>query len=181
MAGPASEPAVPAPPIRAIICAMGEEGEEFDRVLLAVLRALHRRGARYVLVGGGAVILHGLPRLTQDIDLFLPTDAANLGRVKDALRDVFEDPAIDEIRADDLAADYAVVRYGPPGTDLLIDLMVRIGEAFRFEDLEAEEMDVEGVRVCVATPRTLYRMKDALSHEERHAPAEGSDGRRGPP
>lgn len=147
---------------------MGEKGEEFDRVLLAVLRALDRRGARYVLVGGGAVILHGLPRLTQDIDLFLPTEAANLDCVKQALHDVFEDPAIDEIRADDLAGDYAVVRYGPPGTDLVIDLMARIGETFRFEDLEAEAMDVEGVRVYVATPRTLYRMKkDTLRPKDR--------------
>lgn len=34
-----------------------------------------------------------------------------------------------------------------------------LGEAFRFEDLEIEERDYEGVPVRVVTARTLWRMK----------------------
>lgn len=135
------------------------EPRAFEEVLVDVLRALERRQARYVLVGGAAVILHGLSRLTEDIDLFLPLDGPNLERVKDALRDVFADPSIDEISAEDLGGAYAVVRYGPPDTDLVVDIMTRVGEAFVFDDLQAQEVGIADVRALVATPETLFRMK----------------------
>ncbi len=39
--------------------------------LTSLCRALNREGARYVLIGGFAVILHGLVRTTKDIDLLV--------------------------------------------------------------------------------------------------------------
>ncbi len=137
---------------------MPERARDYDAVLRDLLAALSKRRVDYALVGGAAVILHGLARFTEDIDLFLPTDASNLDRLKDALRDIFTDPAIDEISATDLG-EYAVVRYGPPDADLVIDLMTRVGEAFRYEDIEAQDIEVEGIAVRIATPQTLYRMK----------------------
>jgi len=35
----------------------------------------------------------------------------------------------------------------------------RIGEAFRFEDVESQVQEFGGVPVRIATPRMLYRMK----------------------
>lgn len=131
---------------------------DFSKVI-DVLRALSAGGVRYVLVGGVAVNLHGLGRATQDLDLFLPSDPANIERLKAALMKVFSDPTIAEISADDLAGAYPTVRYVPPDESFVIDLLARLGDAFRFEDLEAMDMEVEGVQVRVATPRTLYRMK----------------------
>ena len=131
---------------------------DFDKVI-AVFRALDQCEVRYVLVGGVAVNLHGLGRTTQDLDLFLETDAENVRRLKQALSAVFEDPSIEEISARDLAGKYPTVRYVPPDQAFVIDLLGRLGEAFGFGDLEATDMQVEGVRVRVATPATLYRMK----------------------
>lgn len=37
-------------------------------------RRLHRERVDYVLVGGYAVIIHGFPRFTQDVDLFVNND-----------------------------------------------------------------------------------------------------------
>jgi hypothetical protein len=51
------------------------------------------------------------------------------------------------------------VEYTPPGGEYSLDILSRLGEAFRFEDPEAEDLFVDGVRVRVATPRMLYRMK----------------------
>jgi hypothetical protein len=49
-----------------------------------------------------------------------------------------------------------------------MDILARLGEAFRFEDLEAEDVVVNGVRVHVATPRMLYRMKrDTVRPQDR--------------
>ena len=40
-----------------------------------------------------------------------------------------------------------------------MDILARLGDAFRYEDLESQEMLVDGIRVQVATPRMLWRMK----------------------
>lgn len=37
--------------------------------------------------------------------------------------------------------------------------MTRLGEAASFDTVEAEIKQVEGIRVRVATPRALYRLK----------------------
>jgi hypothetical protein len=54
---------------------------------------------------------------------------------------------------------YPTLRYGPPGDDAVIDVLTRLGTAFAYEDLEAETIEIEGVRVRIATPATLVRMK----------------------
>lgn len=140
---------------------------DFNKVI-EILRALNTERVRYVLVGGVAVNLHGLGRTTQDVDLFLSPDPDNVERLKAALTRVFADPCIAEISAQDLSGAYPTVRYVPPDESFVIDLLGRLGDAFVYEDLEAEEMEVEGVPVRVATPRTLYRMKkDTLRPVDR--------------
>lgn len=126
--------------------------------LLELLGALGSEGVEYVLFGGQAINLHGILRYTDDIDLFVLPTPENVERLRRALRRVWDDPSIDDIRAEDLAGDYAVVRYGTPD-DFYIDLVARLGEAYTFADIESEWMDREGVRVRIASPRMLYRMK----------------------
>lgn len=131
---------------------------EFDK-LVALLRAFHDEAVEYVLVGGAALNLLGLVRATVDVDFFVRPDAANVERVRRALRRVWNDPEIDGIVVEDLAGDYAVVRYGPPDETLVVDLIARVGEAFAFDDLRWSAIEVEGVPARVATPETLYRLK----------------------
>ncbi len=40
-----------------------------------------------------------------------------------------------------------------------LDILTRLGDAFRYEDLVIEERDCDGVPVRVVTPRTLWQMK----------------------
>jgi len=129
----------------------------FDR-LVDVLRALDAESVSYVLFGGQAINLHGLPRFTEDIDLFVEPSKENVLRLRRALKRVWDDPDIDQILAEDLAGDYAVVRYGTPD-GFAIDLVGRIGDAFSFSDIESEPLDIGDTRATIATPRMLYRMK----------------------
>ncbi|MBI5628980.1 MAG: hypothetical protein HY953_08675, partial [Candidatus Rokubacteria bacterium] len=46
-----------------------------------VLRALDAASIRFVLVGGVAVILHGVPRTTADLDLAIDLEEVNVRRV----------------------------------------------------------------------------------------------------
>lgn len=50
-------------------------------------------------------------------------------------------------------------KYFPPGGAFHIDIVTRLGEAFRFDDLETERAPYEDLTVTVVTPRMLYRMK----------------------
>jgi hypothetical protein len=123
-----------------------------------ILAALNAEQVEYVLFGGQAVNLHGILRFTDDIDLFISPTAENVERLRRALRQLWTDPSIDEIRSEDLAGTYAVVRYGTPD-HFYIDIVARLGEAFAFEDVEATWLERGTLRARVATPRMLYRMK----------------------
>lgn len=69
-----------------------------------------------------------------------------------------DDPEIDGIRAEDFEL-HPTLRHGPPTGDFVIDILTRLGTAFRYEDLESERLSVEGVSIRVATPTTLVRMQ----------------------
>lgn len=130
---------------------------EFHR-FLGIVEALGAAKVDYILVGGVAVNLHGIVRATEDVDLFVRPDPENVERLKNALRSLWDDPEIDEIHIEDFET-YPTLRYGPPGEDLVIDVLTRLGTKFAFDDLEWETITVEGVEVRVATPATLVRMK----------------------
>ncbi|MDZ7363935.1 MAG: nucleotidyl transferase AbiEii/AbiGii toxin family protein [candidate division KSB1 bacterium] len=124
---------------------------------IAVLKALHEHEVEYILIGGLAVILHGVPRLTEDLDIFVTKDEANLAKLKKALRSVFEDESIEEMTRNDLV-DYPVVRYGTP-ENYYIDIMDRVGEAFKYNDLAYEVIESHGFPIKVATIETLIKLK----------------------
>jgi len=128
--------------------------------LFRVLRAFDREGLEYVLIGAAAMGFHGVVRATEDLDLFIKATAENVERLKRAFRATYaDDPNIDEIRAADLLGDYPAVRYYPPSGDLYFDVMTRLGEVAHFENVAQEDKDLDGVRVRVATPAALYRLK----------------------
>lgn len=140
---------------------------EFDSAR-RVLEALEREGVRYAVFGGVAVNIHGLARATQDLDIFIAPDADNVERLKAALRTVFSDPEIENILAEDLLGDYPAVQYVPPEGEFHLDILTRLGEAFRFETLEIQRAPFEGIVVNVVTPSTLYRMKkDTVRMKDR--------------
>jgi hypothetical protein len=132
--------------------------EAFDEAL-RIVKALNASGVDYVVVGAVALSAHGLVRTTEDLDVFIRPDPSNVERLRQALRSVWDDPEIERITAEDLCGDYPAVRYGPPDGNLYIDILTRLGETTAWADLEAQDKEIQGVRVRVATPRTLYRMK----------------------
>ena len=128
--------------------------------LLRALRAFESEGLEYVLVGATAMGIHGLVRATEDVDLFVRATAENIERLRRAFHTAYpDDPHVDEIRATDLLGNYPAGRYYPPSGDIVFDIMTRLGESASFDTVEAEVKEVEGVRVRVATPEALYRLK----------------------
>jgi hypothetical protein len=134
-----------------------------------ILAAFEREGVKYVLVGSMAMAAQGLVRATRDLDFFVSPESTNVARLKKALKSLFDDdPNLDQISAEELAGDYPAVEYIPPHGRYSIDILTRLGEAFRYEDLEFEELLLDGIRIRVATPTMLYRMKkDTVRPQDR--------------
>lgn len=126
-----------------------------------LLAALEREQVKYVVFGAVALAVHGIPRATEDLDLFVAPERDNIERLKRALRSVFDDPCIDEITADDLLGDYPAVQYVPPEGPFHVDILTRLGELYDFASLESERLTFAGVSVPVVTRRMLYKMKKA--------------------
>jgi hypothetical protein len=128
--------------------------------LVRALSAFEEQNLEYVLIGATAMAFHGLVRATEDVDLLIRSTPENVERLKQALQATYsDDPNVKDIRAEDLLGDYPAVRYYPMNGDLCFDILTRIGEAARYETVESEAKEVEGVRVYVATPRALYQLK----------------------
>ncbi len=130
---------------------------------MAVLKALHDHEVEYILVGGLAVILHDVPRVTEDLDIFVKREPVNVDKLKKALRSVFNDESIEEMELQDLK-DYPVIRYGTP-KDYYIDIMDRIGEVFKYDDLEYEIIESNEIPIRVATIETLIKLKQGTIRE----------------
>lgn len=126
--------------------------------LARIAAALNSAGARYVLIGGFAVIAHGASRTTNDIDLLIDPAPANVKRVREALR-ILADRAVDEVSDDDVA-EYTVVRVAD---ELVVDLMAKAcGIDCTEALLDAETIYIDGVPVIVASPSTLVRTKNTI-------------------
>ena len=61
-------------------------------VVKRVLAALESHRVRYAIFGAMALNLHGLVRLTQDLDLFVAPERDNIDRLKQALLEALQDP-----------------------------------------------------------------------------------------
>jgi hypothetical protein len=62
--------------------------------------------------------------------------------------------------------------YNPPDGTFHIDILQRLGDMFAYDDIEAEVLSVEDIRVPVATARTIYRMKKDTVRLQDRADAE---------
>lgn len=126
--------------------------------LARICGALNDAGARYLLIGGFAVIAHGAGRTTQDIDLLVDDDPDNVGRVTSALS-ILADHASRDVAPEDVR-NYTVVRIAD---EVVVDLMGRAcGVTYHDAAADAETFVIEGVDVPVASKRTLIRTKETV-------------------
>ena len=124
--------------------------------VVRICRALNDAGARYVLIGGIAVIAHGAGRYTKDVDLLIDDDPDNVARVKRALS-ILPDNAAAGIADTDIR-EFEVIRVAD---EILVDLMGRAcGLSYADIVADAEHVDLGGVIVPIASPSSLIRMKN---------------------
>lgn len=138
---------------------------------------LNKRGVRYVLVGGLAVVLHGHARLTMDADLVVALDSENAARAIEALQSLGFVP---RIPVDPATFAFAEVRRAwieeknmmvfsmadPANPFFAVDLF--IDPPISYEELVATAVTkgVDGIDVLVCSVGELKRMKTLSGRAE---------------
>ena len=135
--------------------------------LPAVLAALVEAQVEFIVFGAIALMAHGLVRATQDLDIFVRPDAQNVDRLRTALKRVYpEDASIDDLTCRSGRGDPAIRYNAPDGFGL--DILSKLGNAWTYDGIEHEVKELQGVRIRVATPAMLYRMKkDTLRWKDK--------------
>lgn len=130
--------------------------------LKRLLASLSREGAQYLLIGGYALLAHGYPRATVDIDLIVPARRDAAEPIKRALL-VLADGS-----AQDLAPEWFEEGEGIRLADeIVVDLVFRTcGETF--ESLKPFEtiIDLDGVPVRTVTLEGLLRTKQSARERD---------------
>lgn len=117
---------------------------------------LNQHKVDYLVVGGYAVALHGHPRYTKDLDIWLWVDKQNAERIMATLFD-FGFSSL-ELSADDFLTKGYVIQLGQP--PFRIDLLTQV-DGLEFEACYPEKVivDIDGVAVNFIDLENLKKNK----------------------
>ncbi|MEJ7599858.1 MAG: hypothetical protein WKG01_18275 [Kofleriaceae bacterium] len=151
-------------------------------------------GVRFVVVGGVAVILHGVPRTTADLDLVIDMEPANLRRLVSAMNrlgyrprasvesEALCDPSNAHVDPEKGMRAFTFQLPGQP----LADIDILIDSPLDFNALvgRAERVDAGGLVMHIAGLEDLITMKEAAGRDQDLADADAlrrllEDRRRG--
>lgn len=146
-----------------------QEGDLVSRApteedLVAMCRLLNASGARYMIIGGFAIMYAGYGRTTGDVDLLFDTDLENEAKVYRCLESL-PDKAVLQLQPGEVGK-YTVVRVAD---EIVVDLM-KSASGIEFAEAVKDVVirDVQGVPIPFASPRLLWRMKKN-THREKDA------------
>ena len=134
----------------------------FREDLVKLCRELRSRGARFIVVGGFAVIFAGYPRTTGDIDLLIDVSLENEASVFDALA-TLPDGCVRELLPGEVGK-YTVVRVAD---EILVDLMGSASD-ITYDEASGSVVihEVDGEPIPFASPELLWRMKCRAGREK---------------
>lgn len=130
---------------------------DFTSFLGRLSRALGDRDVRFMLIGGQAVLLHGRPRLTEDVDVTLAMGPEGLPTILEAADSLGLEPLPDDVEA--FVQETFVLPAADPETALRVDFIFSTTPYERQAIDRAETVDMEGVEVPFATAEDLLLHK----------------------
>jgi len=134
-----------------------------------ILLALSSRKVKFLLVGAYAMAVHGFPRSTMDIDLWVMPDHENALLVLQALND-FGAPSTD-LAPEDLQKEGLIFQIGvaPRRINILTSI-----DGLQFDDafIHSQTIDIEGIPIQVLSVADLIINKRATGRTKDLADAE---------
>ncbi|RKZ22536.1 hypothetical protein DRQ16_02295 [bacterium] len=132
--------------------------------LSSFCNVLNQNGVKYILIGGCAVILHGLERPTYDIDFLIENTEENINRIKKALLTYLDVDTVKEITPD-MFRKYKVVRVGLG--DYYVDFMTQIGDVdYKVAESDAYIEKINNVEIPVAGLDTMIKLKQGFPESD---------------
>lgn len=129
---------------------------------MKICKSLNEQGAKYIVIGGMAMVLHGFNRGTEDIDLLVDKVASNIALLKKALS-ILPDNAVREVLDTDIA-EYEVVRVAD---EVVVDLMgSACGIDFKSAENQIEVHEIDGVRIPFASAELMLKTKQTQREKD---------------
>ena len=127
------------------------------------IQSLNDNGVRYLVVGGYAVALHGYPRYTKDLDVWVDMTPENAAKIVKAL-DQFGFSSLD-VKASDFTVPNQMLHLGHPPRR--IDILTTIpGVNFSECFTSYTTVDIEGVSVKFIDFENLKKNKKASGRHQ---------------
>ena len=142
-----------------------------------VLKAFYQEEVKYLIVGGTAVNLHGVPRITNDLDVLISFDKENLEKAGRVMKKLGYVPRLPGVKAGDLAdkkklddwiqhRNLKVFSYFQPSAqfrhvDILLVQPLNFEEAFKNKVVTS----FEGVEFNIVSLQDLIKMKEFSGRE----------------
>ena len=131
--------------------------------LVALCRSLNEAGAKYVIVGGMAMIQLGFTRGTEDIDLLIARGEDNERRVIDAVGRLPDHAAL-ELKPGEIE-EYQVIRVAD---EIVVDLMSKacgVGYDGAVDGIQV--VTIDGVPMPFASAELMAKLKQGLRDKDR--------------
>lgn len=130
--------------------------------LQGAFKSLHSHDVRYVVIGGIAAIIHGVPRATFDLDILIEATTDNVGRLLRALQEAGLGTAAMTTPAEVLANEITIFK-----DRVRIDVQTRTpGLAFADAWEHRQTIDFQGVPFFIASKRDLVAAKRAAGRPQ---------------
>jgi Nucleotidyl transferase AbiEii toxin, Type IV TA system len=126
---------------------------DFGQFIARLTRELSARELAFMLIGGQAVLLHGIPRLTEDIDVTLGVGPDRLASVREACGALGLKPLPADVES--FVRDTFVLPVRDPSTGVRVDLIFSTTPYERQAIGHALRVPVDGVPVPFATAEDL--------------------------
>lgn len=131
--------------------------------LVNLCKYLNEAGAKYIVIGGMAMIQAGYTRTTEDIDLLVDVSQINQEHIRAAMLHL-SDKAIKDVQPDDLDQ-YNVIRVAD---EFIIDLMKSACgiDYHKAKDFIVKKI-IDDVEIPFASPELLFRFKQTLREKDK--------------
>ena len=130
---------------------------DFEQLLAGLTRELRRRDIPFMHVGGQAVLLHGAPRLTQDIDITLALGPDEVATVERVCRALELEPLVADLAS--FARETFVCPLRDRATGIRVDLIFSNTPYERAAIARAVEVEMGGESVPFASAEDLILLK----------------------
>lgn len=134
-----------------------------NRDFVEMLSELSAAGAEFIVVGAHALAVHGLPRATGDLDIWIRSTPENAGKVWKALI-AFGAP-LDQLSVNDLSTPGIIIQIGvvPCRIDILTDI-----DGVEFDEAWAnrKHIKIHGIDIPVIGMQELLKNKKAAGRPQ---------------